>query len=79
MSYVKKPTAAHTALQASLKEAFNRVFPLAQILATAASNMAVDNLVEKLLKANSKLNVLRIGHPARILPQASLGQPSWQP
>lgn len=42
-----------------------------QILATAASNMAVDNMVEKLLKANPKLNILRIGHPARILPQAS--------
>lgn len=33
--------------------------------------MAVDNLVEKLVKADPKLNLIRVGHPARILPQVS--------
>jgi len=36
------------------------------ILATADSNTAVDNLVERL--ANSGLNVLRAGHPVRVTP-----------
>ncbi|KAK9868471.1 hypothetical protein WJX84_007692 [Apatococcus fuscideae] len=40
-----------------------------KVLATAASNMAVDNLVERLSKADPRLCVVRLGHPARLLPQ----------
>ena len=40
-----------------------------QVLACAASNVAVDNLVERLAKADPKLSVVRMGHPARLLPQ----------
>ncbi|KAK9808936.1 hypothetical protein WJX72_006613 [[Myrmecia] bisecta] len=40
-----------------------------KVLATAASNIAVDNLVERLALANPKLSVVRMGHPARLLPQ----------
>ena len=43
-----------------------------QVLACAASNVAVDNLVERLAKADPKLSVVRMGHPARLLPQVSL-------
>ena len=31
--------------------------------------MAVDNLVERLSKADPRLCVVRLGHPARLLPQ----------
>ena len=41
-----------------------------RVLACAASNIAVDNLVERLAKAAPKLRLLRLGHPARLLPQA---------
>lgn len=37
-----------------------------QILACAPSNIAVDNLVERL--AQHKQKVVRLGHPARVLP-----------
>lgn len=37
------------------------------VLACAPSNMAVDNLFEKLLKAGEK--VIRLGHPARVMPE----------
>ena len=40
-----------------------------QVLTCAASNVAVDNLVERLAKADPKLSVVRMGHPARLLPQ----------
>ena len=40
-----------------------------QVLAAAASNVAVDNLVERLTAADPKLVVVRAGHPARLLPQ----------
>lgn len=39
------------------------------MLAAAASNIAVDNLVERLTAADPKLLVVRVGHPARLLPQ----------
>ncbi|KAG0596165.1 hypothetical protein M758_UG230200 [Ceratodon purpureus] len=39
----------------------------AKILACAASNIAVDNLVERL--ACHKVKLVRMGHPARLLPQ----------
>lgn len=39
------------------------------MLAASASNIAVDNLVERLITANPKLMVVRVGHPARLLPQ----------
>lgn len=39
---------------------------LKQILACAPSNIAVDNLVERL--ALNKQRVVRLGHPARVLP-----------
>jgi len=42
------------------------------VLACAASNVAVDNLVERLARADPKLSVVRMGHPARLLPQVSL-------
>ncbi|MFW6421746.1 MAG: IGHMBP2 family helicase [Candidatus Bipolaricaulota bacterium] len=38
-----------------------------KILATAPSNVAVDNLVESLAEAD-RLKVVRVGHPARITP-----------
>ena len=41
-----------------------------RVLAAAASNIAVDNLVERLAAAAPKLRLLRLGHPARLLPQA---------
>ncbi|KAK9915598.1 hypothetical protein WJX75_001370 [Coccomyxa subellipsoidea] len=40
-----------------------------RVLAASASNIAVDNLVERLITANPKLMVVRVGHPARLLPQ----------
>lgn len=36
------------------------------MLVCAPSNIAVDNLVEKL--SDSKIKMVRIGHPARLLP-----------
>ena len=42
-----------------------------RVLAAAASNIAVDNLVERLAMAAPKLRLLRLGHPARLLPQVS--------
>ena len=36
-----------------------------QVLCCASSNVAVDNLVERLAKCKAK--VLRLGHPARLL------------
>lgn len=38
-----------------------------RVLACAASNLAVDNLFERLLMSGER--VIRIGHPARVLPQ----------
>lgn len=38
-----------------------------QILTCASSNIAVDNLVERLAKYKTKM--VRLGHPARLLPQ----------
>ena len=38
-----------------------------KVLACAPSNLAVDNLLERLLAAGEK--VIRIGHPARVLPE----------
>lgn len=38
---------------------------ISQILCCASSNVAVDNLVERL--ARCKVKVLRLGHPARLL------------
>eukprot|EP01135_Chromosphaera_perkinsii_P003688 Nk52_evm6s252 gene=Nk52_evmTU6s252 len=39
-----------------------------RILACAPSNVAVDNMLERVAKFGKKLNLLRIGHPARLLP-----------
>ncbi|KAK9834338.1 hypothetical protein WJX81_008466 [Elliptochloris bilobata] len=39
-----------------------------KVLATAASNIAVDNLVERLVAADPKLKLVRTGHAARLLP-----------
>jgi len=39
-----------------------------QVLATAASNIAVDNLVERLAAAAPRLALVRTGHAARLLP-----------
>ncbi|MBI4612579.1 MAG: AAA family ATPase [Planctomycetes bacterium] len=38
-----------------------------QVLAAAPSNLAVDNLVERLVEAG--VDAVRLGHPARVLPQ----------
>jgi superfamily I DNA and/or RNA helicase len=43
-----------------------------RVLAAAASNIAVDNLVERLVAAAPKLKVVRLGHPARLLPQVGV-------
>ena len=41
-----------------------------KVLACAASNIAVDNLVERLVTVGGgKTRVVRVGHPARLLPQ----------
>ncbi|PRW39069.1 DNA-binding SMUBP-2 isoform B [Chlorella sorokiniana] len=40
-----------------------------RVLACAASNVAVDNLVERLAAADGKMPLVRVGHPARLLPQ----------
>ncbi|KXZ43249.1 hypothetical protein GPECTOR_96g715 [Gonium pectorale] len=39
-----------------------------RVLAAAASNIAVDNLVERLVRSDPKLKLVRLGHPARLLP-----------
>mmetsp|Transcript_9656 Transcript_9656/g.35382 ORF Transcript_9656/g.35382 Transcript_9656/m.35382 type:complete len:730 (+) Transcript_9656:147-2336(+) len=39
-----------------------------RVLACAASNVAVDNLVERLRRASPKQKLVRVGHPARVLP-----------
>jgi ATP-dependent RNA/DNA helicase IGHMBP2 len=39
----------------------------AKVLCCAPSNIAVDNIAEKLLEGEGKINVVRIGHPARLL------------
>jgi len=38
-----------------------------KVLACAQSNIAVDNIIEKLHKLNPELRIVRIGHPARLL------------
>lgn len=38
-----------------------------KVLACAASNLAVDNLLERLVRAGEKL--IRLGHPARVMPE----------
>ena len=43
-----------------------------RVLAAAASNIAVDNLVERLAAAAPRLRLLRLGHPARLLPQVGV-------
>jgi hypothetical protein len=42
-----------------------------RVLAASASNIAVDNLVERLAAAAPKLKLVRLGHPARLLPQVA--------
>jgi ATP-dependent RNA/DNA helicase IGHMBP2 len=37
-----------------------------KVLACAGSNIAVDNMVERIAKTD--LKVMRVGHPARMLP-----------
>jgi len=39
----------------------------AKVLACAPSNIAVDNMMERVHEANPKLKIVRIGHPARLL------------
>jgi len=43
------------------------LFPTVKILCCAPSNIAVDNIAEKLIESDAKVNVVRIGHPARLL------------
>jgi len=37
-----------------------------KILACAPSNVAVDNMLEKLINSNSSVKVIRLGHPTRM-------------
>ena len=37
------------------------------MLACAPSNIAVDNIIERLHECNPRLKIVRIGHPARLL------------
>lgn len=37
-----------------------------KILATAESNNAIDNILERLAKSNDKINLTRLGHPQRV-------------
>jgi ATP-dependent RNA/DNA helicase IGHMBP2 len=39
-----------------------------KVLACAPSNIAVDNIIERLHEKDPKLRIVRIGHPARLLP-----------
>lgn len=39
----------------------------AKVMACAPSNIAVDNIIERLHISNPKLKIVRIGHPARLL------------
>ena len=51
-----------------------------KVLATAASNLAVDNLVERLVAAG--VRTVRLGHPARVLPElrrSTRSICSWSP
>ena len=38
-----------------------------KVLACAPSNIAVDNIIERLSESDPKLKIVRIGHPARLL------------
>lgn len=38
-----------------------------RVLAVAPSNIAVDNVVERIAKVRPKTSMLRLGHPARLL------------
>ncbi|TYZ66700.1 hypothetical protein PybrP1_000791 [[Pythium] brassicae (nom. inval.)] len=40
-----------------------------KVLVCAPSNIAVDNVLEKLARADRALRLTRVGHPARLLPQ----------
>ncbi|XP_064476422.1 DNA-binding protein SMUBP-2-like isoform X3 [Ornithodoros turicata] len=40
-----------------------------KVLVCAPSNIAVDNLVEKLISYEGRVKVVRLGHPARVLPE----------
>lgn len=40
-----------------------------RVLVAAASNIAVDNIVERLKLAAPKLKAVRMGHPARLMPE----------
>ena len=54
-----------------MKVCMMRLVARKQVLATAASNIAVDNLVERLAAADPKLKLVRTGHAARLLPSVS--------
>jgi superfamily I DNA and/or RNA helicase len=45
-----------------------------RVLLCAPSNVAVDNLVERLTRQSPKTKVLRLGHPARLLPEVRSSQ-----
>lgn len=38
-----------------------------KVIACAPSNIAVDNIIERLHQSDPKLRIVRIGHPARLL------------
>lgn len=39
-----------------------------KVLACAPSNIAVDNIIERLHETDPTIRIVRIGHPARLLP-----------
>jgi len=39
-----------------------------KVLACAPSNIAVDNIIERLHQKQPGIRIVRIGHPARLLP-----------
>ncbi len=43
------------------------VLQKSKVMACAPSNIAVDNIIERLHEADPRLKIVRIGHPARLL------------
>jgi len=44
-----------------------RLYPHSKILCCAPSNIAVDNIAEKLIQCKEAIPIVRVGHPARMM------------
>ena len=44
-----------------------RLYPHSKILCCAPSNIAVDNIAEKLIQSKDAIPIVRVGHPARMM------------